>query len=57
MFQVISIQTSGRVQWTIEYDKELGMYKVSKFEDERFVEDVVFDEYDSNILLTLKEIK
>lgn len=30
--------------WTVEYNKEKGMYRVSLFENNHWKEDVVFDE-------------
>ena len=32
----------------IEYDKSRGMYRVSYFEDNHFVDDVVFDQYEDS---------
>lgn len=32
--------------WQVEYDTERGMYRVSYFQDNRFVDECWFDEYD-----------
>lgn len=44
MFETIHMVSSEKNSWQIDYDKERGMYRVSLFEDNHFVDDVTFDE-------------
>ena len=38
-------QIAETEDFIIEYDKSRGMYRVSYFQDNHFVDDVIFDEY------------
>lgn len=41
-----TIQILNLNDWIVEYDKERGMYRVSYFTDNHFVDEVWFDAYD-----------
>ena len=36
------------IKWQIDYSKELGMYRITKFKDNHWDGDLVFDEVDKN---------
>ena len=42
-------QIAETEDFIIEYDKTRGMYRVSYFQDNHFVDDVIFDEYQQDI--------
>lgn len=44
MFETIDMISDGKTSWQVDYDRQLGMYRVSLFEDNHFVNDVTFDE-------------
>lgn len=36
------------ITWQIDYSKELGMYRITRFKDNHWDGDLVFDEVDKN---------
>lgn len=44
MWKIIAEQYHEDYDWTIEYDKERGMYRISRFKDNHWQEEVIFDE-------------
>ena len=40
------MRISESEDWIVDYDKERGMYRVSYFEDNHFVDECFFDEYE-----------
>lgn len=38
----------AKITWQIDYSKELGMYRVTKFKDGHWDGDLVFDEVEKN---------
>lgn len=40
------LRISESHDWTVDYDKEHGMYRVSYFQDNHFVDEYWFDAYE-----------
>lgn len=40
--------------WTVDYDKERGMYRVSYFQDNHFVDEHWFDAYEEKECKTME---
>lgn len=40
------MRISESEDWIVDYDKERGMYRVSYFEDNHFVDECIFDAYE-----------
>ena len=50
------IRVSESDDWIVDYDRERGMYRVSYFEDNHFVDECWFDEYKEDTAVNLEPL-
>ena len=51
------VRISESNDWTVDYDKERGMYRVSYFEDNHFVDEHWFDAYEEELVEEVSAVR